>query len=62
MQQQIDAMGSQFESLKAQVAGLQSEIDGGAVITEDYKEQIGADGYAKDAAEAVKVVQSLLAE
>lgn len=34
---------------------------GGAVITEDYKEQIGADGYAKDAAEAVKVVQKLLA-
>ena len=34
---------------------------GGAVITEDYKEQIGADGYAKDAAEAVKVVQRLLA-
>ena len=36
-------------------------IIGGAVITEDYKEQIGADGYAKDAAEAVKVVQKLLA-
>ena len=35
-------------------------IIGGAVITEDYMEQIGADGYAKDAAEAVKVVQSLL--
>ena len=35
-------------------------IIGGAVITEDYREQIGADGYAKDAAEAVKVVQSLL--
>ena len=35
-------------------------IIGGAVITEDYKEQIGADGYAKDAAEAVKVVQRLL--
>ena len=34
---------------------------GGAVITEDYKEQIGADGYAKDAAEAVKTVQKLLA-
>lgn len=34
---------------------------GGAVITEDYKEQIGADGYAKDAAEAVKIVQKLLA-
>ena len=36
-------------------------VIGGAVITEDYKEQIGADGYAKDAAEAVKVVQRLLA-
>ena len=35
-------------------------IIGGAVITEDYKEQIGADGYAKDAAEAVKMVQKLL--
>ena len=35
-------------------------IIGGAVITEDYKDQIGADGYAKDAAEAVKVVQRLL--
>ena len=35
-------------------------IIGGAVITEDYKEQIGADGYAKDAADAVKVVQKLL--
>ena len=35
---------------------------GGAVITEDYTEQICADGYAKDAAEAVKVVQSLLAQ
>ena len=33
---------------------------GGAVITEEYKVQIGADGYAKDAAEAVRVVQELL--
>ena len=33
---------------------------GGAVITEDYMEQIGAHGYAKDAAEAVRVVQKLL--
>ena len=44
----------QFLTCKAKI------IIGGAVITEDYKEQIGADGYAKDAAEAVKVVQSLL--
>lgn len=36
-------------------------IIGGAVITEDYAKQIGADGYSKDAAEAVKTVQRLLA-
>ncbi len=33
---------------------------GGAVITEEYKEEIGADGYAKDAAEAVRVAKMLL--
>lgn len=32
---------------------------GGAVITEDYAEEVGADGYARDAAEAVKVVMKL---
>lgn len=35
-------------------------IIGGAVITEDYAEEIGADGYSKDAAEAVKLVKHLL--
>lgn len=35
-------------------------IIGGAVITEDYAEEIGADGYSKDAAEAVKLVKRLL--
>ncbi len=33
---------------------------GGAVITEEYKEEIGADGYSRDAAEAVKVAKQLL--
>ncbi len=33
---------------------------GGAVITEDYAKEIGADGYSKDAAEAVKVAKKLL--
>lgn len=33
---------------------------GGAVITEDYKEEIGADGYAADASEAVKVAKRLV--
>lgn len=36
-------------------------IIGGAVITESFAEEIGADGYSKDAAEAVKLVERLLA-
>lgn len=35
-------------------------IIGGAVITEDYAVEIGADGYSKDAADAVVVVKHLL--
>ena len=37
-------------------------IVGGAVVTPDYARQIGADGYGKDAVEAVKIVQALLKE
>ncbi len=36
-------------------------IIGGAVITREFAEEIGADGYSKDAAEAVKLVERLLA-
>ena len=32
---------------------------GGAVITQDYADEIGADGYSKDAADAVKLAQKL---
>ena len=35
-------------------------IIGGAVITEDYAKEIGADGYSRDAADAVKLVKNLL--
>ncbi|MGN0396200.1 MAG: dihydropteroate synthase, partial [Coprococcus sp.] len=35
-------------------------IIGGAVITESYAEEIGADGYSKDAADAVVLVKKLL--
>lgn len=35
---------------------------GGAVITEEYAEEIGADGYSKDAAEAVKLAGRLLGQ
>lgn len=42
------------ENLKSQI------IIGGAVITQSYADEIGADGYAKDAQETVKLVQRLL--
>ena len=35
-------------------------IIGGAVTTQDFADEIGADGYSKDAAEAVRLVQRLL--
>ncbi len=35
-------------------------IIGGAVVTESYAQEIGADGYSKDAREAVKLVNHLL--
>ena len=33
---------------------------GGAVVTEEYKQEIGADGYSSDAADAVKVAKKLI--
>jgi 5-methyltetrahydrofolate--homocysteine methyltransferase len=46
-------------------AGLRNQfktIVGGAPVTEKFAKEIGADGYAPDAASAVDVVKSLLAE
>lgn len=37
-------------------------IIGGAVITQGFADEIGADGYSKDAAEACRVVERLIAE
>ena len=42
------------EKLRAKI------IIGGAVITQDYADEIGADGYSKDAQDAVKLVKKLL--
>lgn len=41
------------QNLKAKI------MIGGAVITQDYADEIGADGYSRDAAEAVKIAQRL---
>jgi methanogenic corrinoid protein MtbC1 len=35
-------------------------VVGGAAVTKDWAEKIGADGYAKDAFEALKVSKELL--
>lgn len=35
-------------------------IVGGAVITQEYADEIGADGYSKDAADAVKLTKRIL--
>ncbi|MCR5557386.1 MAG: homocysteine S-methyltransferase family protein [Butyrivibrio sp.] len=45
----------------AKKEGLDSKIIiGGAVVTQDYADEIGADGYSSDAADAVRVVKQLL--
>jgi len=35
-------------------------IIGGAVVTQSFAQEIGADGYSEDAREAVKLVNALL--
>jgi 5-methyltetrahydrofolate--homocysteine methyltransferase len=50
-----------MEELKRQ--GLRNKVKviiGGAPVSEKYAEQIGADGYGNDAAQAVSLVRSLL--
>jgi len=50
-----------IEAVKA--AGLRDGVKiiiGGAPVTQEYADQIGADGYAKDAAAAVTLVRGLL--
>lgn len=47
--------------IQVKAANLSAKVMiGGAVTTPEFAEEIGADGYAKDAAEAVKVAQKLL--
>ena len=45
----------------AREQGVDAQIMiGGAVITQEYANEIGAQGYSKDAADAVKLAQRLL--
>lgn len=47
---------AQEEKLRAKI------IIGGAVITQDYADEIGADGYSEDAVGAVALVKRLMGE
>lgn len=48
---------------QAKEQGVKAKIIiGGAVVTENFAEEIGADGYSEDAQEAVKLVNRLLQE
>ena len=52
-------MGNVIEAVKE--AGLSAKVMiGGAPITQDYADEIGADGYAPDAASAVDLARQLL--
>lgn len=55
----VPAMEETIKQLKARAPWCKT-IVGGAVMTEDYAERIGADKYAKDAMEAVRFAESLL--
>ncbi len=47
----------------AKERGCRSKIIvGGAAISQSFADEIGADGYSKDAAECVKLVERLLSE
>ncbi|MEE9514104.1 MAG: corrinoid protein [Anaerolineales bacterium] len=57
----IPAMPEVIKALE--VAGVRDQVKimvGGAPVTEAYKQEIGADGYAPDAASAVRVAKELL--
>ena len=58
----MPAMKETVEALKA--AGLRDKVKvmiGGAPVTQNYADQIGADGYSPDAASAADLAKALLA-
>jgi 5-methyltetrahydrofolate--homocysteine methyltransferase len=58
-------MTTTMQRMKEVIADVRQErlsakvMIGGAVITQEYADEIGADGYSKDAAEAVKLAKRL---
>ena len=54
----VPAMEETVKQLKTQAPWCKTVV-GGAVLTEDYAQKIGADKYAKDAMEAVRYAESI---
>ena len=56
----MTSMKTTIEAIRAsEVAGVKVMV-GGAPVTQDYSDQVGADGYADDAGSAVTVARQLL--
>jgi 5-methyltetrahydrofolate--homocysteine methyltransferase len=55
----VPAMQTTVELLHRELPGV-SVMVGGAVLTEEYAREIGADGYAPDAMGAVRYAESVL--
>jgi 5-methyltetrahydrofolate--homocysteine methyltransferase len=56
----MPAMKSTVEALRSGGVDATKILIGGAPVTQDYAEEIGADAYAPDAASAVEVARSML--
>jgi 5-methyltetrahydrofolate--homocysteine methyltransferase len=57
----MPAMKATVEALREAGINAAKIVIGGAPVTKDFADEIGADGYASDAAAAVEVARSLLA-
>ena len=57
----VPAMEETIKQLRSAVPSCKI-IVGGAVLTSEYADKIGADKYAKDAMEAVRYAESITAE
>jgi 5-methyltetrahydrofolate--homocysteine methyltransferase len=56
----MPAIKTTVEALKSSGIDAAKVVIGGAPVTQEYADQVGADGYAADAASAVEVARKLL--
>jgi len=56
----MPAIKTTVDALKAAELSVAKIIIGGAPVTQEYADQVGADGYAPDAASAVEIARKLL--